>query len=593
MKDLISQEDVVNVANLHKYRLEIAAKALMKILGLDEINKIYHQAGEKSGIEFIEEVFNALEIQIHVPEKDLANIPANGRFITVGNHPYGALDGLILIYLFCKSRPDFRVMANFLLKEIEPLSSLFFEVNPFEDLKEKSSLTGLKQALGHLQQDRPLGIFPAGEVSAYKTNALKVTDRVWNTGAIKFIMKAEAPVVPVYFSGNNSMLFHLLGIIKPKLRTAALPKEMLKKKGRTIHVRIGKPISLREQRNFPSADLFGRFLRAKTYALGSSLQVKKFYLPKIKFKGIENPVTPEEIIPPVSTELLEKEINALPEENKMVSQMEFDVFIAYSTDIPNVLNEIGRLREETFRSVGEGTNLAIDVDEYDLYYHHLILWDREAKKVAGGYRIGKGNDIISKYGVSGFYTQSLFKMGRKFRPILEKTIELGRSYVTQEYQNKRLPLFLLWKGIMAFLLRNEEYQYILGPVSISNEYSKVSKKLMVAFVKAHYYDHELAKWIKPTKPFNDTIKDSELKALLDSVGSDLKDLDRLIGDIEPINASVPVLLKKYINQNAKIIGFNVDPKFNNALDGLMILNLHDLPEDSIENLKDDINKSMS
>ena len=594
MKDLISEKDIIDAANLHKYRMEIAAKALMKIFKLDKLNELYHQIEDKRGEEFLEAAFKELEISIEVSESDLNNIPQTGKFIALSNHPFGALDGLILLYIIGKKRPDFKVLANFLLKEVEPIADLFIAVNPFEDIKERSSIAGLKEAINHLKNEEAgLGIFPAGEVSSYQTNSRKITDREWNLSAIKFIKKQEAPILPVFFSGHNSLFFQLLGIVNPKLRTAILPNEMLKKKGSKIKVRIGKPITVREQNTFESEELYGRFLRAKSYALGSSLEVKKFYLPKLGLRERFEKTEVKDIIPTVDPNLLQQEIDALGPNSIVAKQMEFDVYIAYSTNIPNLLNEIGRLREITFRAVGEGTNNPIDVDEYDLYYHHLILWDREAKKVAGGYRIGKGNDIISKFGVDGFYTQSLFRMSRKFRPVLEKTIELGRSYVVQEYQGKRLPLFLLWKGIMHFLVSNEDYRYIIGPVSISNSYSKVSKQLMVAFIKEHYYNQEMADLIKPTKPFKDNIKQAELKELLTGMGNDIKSLDKLIGDIEPFNTTTPVLLKKYINQNAKIIGFNVDPKFNNALDGLMILDLEDMPEESIQNLKDDINKSIS
>lgn len=590
MKELISEADIVNAVNLHKYRMEIAAKALMKIFGLDKLNDLYRQLGDKSGIEFIEAAFAELDIEIEVSDTDLANIPKQGKFITVANHPYGALDGLILLYIIGKARPDFKVLANFLLKEIEPISDFFIAVNPFENIEDRSSISGLKQALQHLRDESCMGIFPAGEVSSYQTHSRKITDREWNSSAVKFIRKQQIPILPIYFSGHNSLFFHLLGVVNPKLRTAVLPKEMFKKKGQKIKVRIGKPISPRDQQGFENDADYGRYLRAKTYALGSSLEVKKFYLPKFKIRPKKGSSEIEEIIPPVSKELLVQEIAALGEKNRVAAQMEFEVYIAYANQIPNALNEIGRLRETTFRAVGEGTNLAMDVDEYDLYYHQLILWDKEAQEIAGGYRIGKGNDILSKFGIGGFYTHSLFKMGRNFKPILEQTIELGRSYVVQEYQGKRLPLFLLWKGIMHFLVSNEAYRYILGPVSISNEYSDVTKQLMVSFIKEHYYDHELAKQIKPCKPFKVNLKQDELKELLQSAGNDLKSLDKIIADVDPQLPTAPILLKKYINQNAKIIGFNVDPLFNNALDGLMILDLHDLPESSIENLKEDLAK---
>ncbi len=310
--------------------------------------------------------------------------------------------------------------------------------------------------------------------------------------------------------------------------------------------------------------------------------MKQFYLPRRSEK-----VQP--IVPAVSTETLAAEIENLDKLGLKVSaQQEFDVYIAYSTEIPNLLTEIGRLREVTFRQVGEGTNNAIDLDEFDLYYHHLFLWDREKQCVVGAYRIGKGNDILNKFGRNGFYTNTLFRYKKGMDQVLSQSLELGRSWVREEYQLKRLPLFLLWKGIMHFLFVNREYRYLLGPVSISNSYSKTSQTLIVEFIKRYYYNHELASMVKPKKPFNGKIKDQDIMSLLDNMSNDLKHLDRIIADIEPFQFSIPVLLKKYIDQNARILGFNVDPAFNNSLDGLIMLDLINLKEESVQTFGSDI-----
>ena len=327
----------------------------------------------------------------------------------------------------------------------------------------------------------------------------------------------------------------------------------------------------------------GRYLRAKTYALGSPLEIKSFF--KGRLKALKQP---QGIIPEVSQELLMNDISALKESGKLLhTQKEFELYLAGPREIPHLLQEIGRLREITFRAVGEGTNRSIDLDEFDLYYHHLFLWDKEANTLVGAYRLGKGGDIMNLYGMRGFYIRSLFRISSQMEGILEASMELGRSFVRQEYQRKMLPLFLLWKGILYVLLKNQEYRYLIGPVSISNHYSKLSKGLMIAFIKRNFYRADLAQYVKPKKQFKPNFKKVDTTALLEKSGSDIKALDEFVKDIEPEKYNLPVLLKKYMKQNAKIIGFNVDPKFGMALDGLMILDLKDLPESTLTDLKKD------
>lgn len=268
-----------------------------------------------------------------------------------------------------------------------------------------------------------------------------------------------------------------------------------------------------------------------------------------------------------------------------MEQGDFAVYIAHSSQIKDVLNEIGRLREITFREVGEGSNQSMDTDEYDLYYRHMFIWDKVNNQIAGAYRIGRGDEVMNEHGRKGFYTHSLFKYKDEFVPILRQTVELGRSFVSKAYQTKPLPLFLLWRGILHFLLQNDQYRYIIGPVTISNSYSGISKWLIIEFIKRNYYNKELAQYVDPRTEFEVKNRDRDEK-LLDAINfTDLKALDKLISEIEPSENKVPVLLKKYLKQNAKIIAFNIDPKFNDALDGLMILDMNDLPQGTIDKLR--------
>jgi len=584
---LVDPKDLLKASeNLNWFGGESFAKLLMYILRLNKLNDLYSANCGKEGLEFIDALLDDLGIKFEFNEEELKRIPKEGPFITISNHPFGGIDGLILIKLMCMVRPEFRAMANFLLKKIEPIKDYFLGVNPFEERKGVASSTGgIKEGLRHLSDGFPLGIFPAGEVSSYQSHTNNIADKKWQPSILKFIKKAEVPVVPIYFQGSNSLIFHLLGMIHPSLRTVKLPSELLNKKNKVVRIRIGNPISVKDQKGFTDINQYGRFLRAKTYMLGTPIEVKRFY----QFKRKEKVAKVEDVIAPVNPDIIQSEVEGLTHEYLLFKSGKFAVYCAPSAQLPNVLTEIGRLREITFREVGEGTNLGIDVDEYDLYYHQLFIWDEELKNIAGAYRVGKGNEILSDYGLKGFYLQSLFRMSEKFQPILHESLELGRSFIVKEYQKKPMPLFLLWKGILCFLLKNPQFRYLIGPVSISNKYSDLSKDLIIKFIMRNYFNYDLGQYIKSRKKFKVKIKDLDVDILLEMAKNDINKLDKLIGDFEITNDKLPVLLKKYISLNARIVGFNIDPNFNDCLDGLIVVDLFDVPIKVIESLSKEFN----
>ncbi len=561
------------------------AKFLMVLLRLNKVNQLYSKIADKKGVDFLNSALDVLQVRYEINPEELKRIPKTGPFITVSNHPYGGIDGIISIKLIAELRPDYKNIGNFLLQRIPQLQEFIISVDPFDGKNNRlASIGGIKTALNHLSAGNPLGIFPAGEVSTYYDNDEQgAVDRQWQSSMIKFIKKAEVPVVPIYFQGTNSRLFHLLGLIHPMLRTAKLPSEVLNKKNKVIKIRIGSPISVQEQKEYSDIERFGRFLRLKTYALGTSIEVNSFF--KYKFKQAEKV---EQIISAIPQETVVQEANRLIDKYLLFKSKNFCVVCAPSVEMPNIMTELGRLREETFRGVGEGTNRSIDIDEFDLYYWQLFIWDEEEKKIVGAYRVGKGKEILDRYGVKGFYINSLFRIDDKFSCTLEQSIELGRSFIVKDYQRKPLPLFLLWKGILYFLIKNPEYRYLIGPVSISNRFSSYSKGLIISFMKSNYYDQEFAKYIKPRNMFRVQVNKEDYDIIFNNC-SDMGRLDSIIKDIEPEEFRMPVLLKKYVKLNGKIISFNVDPKFNDALDGLLILDLFQVPIDTITSLSKEIN----
>ncbi|WP_289060709.1 lysophospholipid acyltransferase family protein [uncultured Zobellia sp.] len=580
---LVTAKEVAKATKLDKYGVfgTFSAWILLKVTMISNMNRRYDKMSHLEGSEFLDAVLEEYEIDYEIPEEDLKRLPKEGPFITVSNHPLGGIDGIVLLKLMLGNRSDYKVMANFLLQRFKPLAQYIFPVNPFEDRKEaKSSISGFKNAMLHLKEGHPVGIFPAGEVSTRKEGKIAI-DKPWEETAIKLIRKAEVPVVPIYFHAKNSKLFYRLAKISGVFRTAKLPSEVFSQRNRPIKVRIGQPISVATQKEQETLEEYSELLRRKTYILANAYE-KERLIDQIP-TSLKLPKQPRKIAQPVRGEVIEAEIEKLVEnDRRMVQSKNYEVFLAPADEIPFTLQEIGRQREITFREIGEGTNNSIDIDEFDAYYHHMFLWDNEAKVIAGAYRMGLGSEIFAKYGIDGFYLQDLFRFEPELFGMMSKSIEMGRAYIVKEYQLKPMPLFLLWKGIVHTTLRHPEHKYLIGGVSISNQFSNFSKSLMIEFMKSNYWDPYVAQYVRPKKEFKVKLKDADKEFVFDETQADLNKFDKLIDEVEPGNLRLPVLIKKYIKQNAKVVAFNVDPLFNNAIDGLMYIKIADLPESTVK-----------
>ena len=440
-----------------------------------------------------------------------------------------------------------------------------------------------------MSDGKPLGIFPAGEVSTYKDGKLMV-DKPWEEGAIKVIRKAQVPVVPIYFHAKNSQLFYLLSKISGTFRTALLPSEVFSQKHRIIKVRVGKPISVNEQNEHTTIEDYSEFLRKKTYMLANPFEKGTKLLTA---SNLKLPKSPKTIVTAASQDKMIAEVDAARKNDcRLLQSKNYEVFFTEVNQIPNIHNKRRRVREVTFREVGEGTNESIDLDQFDQYYHHMFLWDDEAKKIAGAYRMGLGSKIYPKYGIDGFYLNDLFGFEPELYDMMSKSIEMGRAFIIKEYQQKPMPLFLLWKGIIHTTLRYPEHKFLLGGVSISNQFSDFSKPLMIEFMKSNYYDPYIAQYIHPKKEYKVKLKDADKDFIFDEAESDLNKFDKIIDELEPGSLRLPVLIKKYIKQNAKVVAFNVDPLFNNAVDGLMYIRIADIPESTMKPVMEEFQKEL-
>ena len=569
------------------------ARIVMWFLRLHKINSIYDRCVANSDeAHFTSSLLYQFRANYHISPLELKRIPTKGPVVLVSNHALGGLDGIMLIHLLQEVRPDFKLMANFILERVTRLKKWFIGVNPFDDnLTSKSSIGGFRQVLRHLENDGLFAVFPAGEVASKLKKQVPI-DPTWNAATMRLIQRAKVPVVPVYFHARNSPLFYRLAKIHPLLRTARLPAELLTQRHRSIDIRIGKPIAVKDQDNHQSIEDYSSFVRRKLYML-SNIFERKSILKRVPraLNRKNNSVMP--IAPAVPPSLLEPEIIALKNSGKsLLVSKDYELFLTSSELIPNILTEIGRQREITFRAVGEGTNKPLDLDHYDNDYLHLFLWDHKARTLVGSYRLGLGKQLMNAHGISGFYLSELFKFEAEIMYMFNNSIELGRAFVSQTYQQRPMPLFLLWKGIIHATLRYPEYDYLMGSVSISNQFSKFTKSLMIEFMRSHYYDPYLAQYITPKKEFKVKLDDADKEFVFDETSADLNKFDKLIDEVEPGALRLPVLIKKYIKQNARVASFNVDPLFNNAIDGLMYIKIKDIPSSTVKPVLEEFQASL-
>ena len=580
---LVTAKEIAKAMNLSRYGYvgTFIGWLLMKVTRISSINSFYDKIAHLDCEAYADAILKHYEIDYEIPEEDFKRLPKDGAYITISNHPLGGIDGILLMKLMLPQREHYKIMANFLLQRMEPLAPYVLPVNPFENHKDaKSSLAGFKNALVHVRNGQPLGIFPAGEVSTHKEGKLLV-DKPWEAAVLKLIRKAEVPVVPIYFHAKNSKLFYRLAKWNPIFRTALIPAQVLSQRNRPVKIRIGKPISVKAQKEQGNLEEYSDLLRKKTYILSNAYE-KERLIDQIP-ATLKIPKPPKKIAGAMRKEVMQGEIEKLREKNcRLLQSKNYEVFLAKEKDMPFILKEIGRQRELTFRAIGEGTNNAIDLDVFDSYYHHLFLWDSDHKCIVGAYRMGMGSEIFPEHGIDGFYLQDLFRVEPELYGMMQNSIEMGRAYIVKEYQQKPMPLFLLWKGIVHTTLRHPEHKYLIGGVSISNQFSNFSKSLMIEFMKSNYWDPYVAQYIRPKKEFKVKLNDADKEFVFDETQADLNKFDRLIDEVEPGSLRLPVLIKKYIKQNAKVVAFNVDPLFNNSVDGLMYIKIADLPESTVK-----------
>lgn len=515
---------------------------------------------------WFDSVAQALRLQEDVDLPAEFEFPKQGPLIIVANHPFGVIDPVMLARWAAQFRPELKVMTNSLMLAMKELEGHVIPVNPFGgDTAAKKNLAPMKEAIRLLRGGGTLVIFPAGEVAAYKPGR-GVDEPAWSNHVGSLVRRTQATVLPVYFPGSNSMLFHTAGLIHPRLRTSLLLREFCNRAGTEVTMRVGHPIPYSRLKKFEDDESLTRYLRIHTFVLhqrgqepGAKLTVTGENVPAATPSGN------------LQTRLTEEIDQIRARGGRLVAQGNLSVYQAYSHEIPTLLPEIGRLREITFREVGEGTGQEIDIDKYDRYYEHLILWDEEKEQVAGAYRIGRADVILREYGPKGLYTNTLFRFEKPFLANLECAVEMGRSFIIKAYQRHLASLPLLWKGIAHWIARNPHYKKLFGPVSISKDYSSLSRKMIVEFLQDNRMHPHLSSFVKARNPFRYLRSRKMMREFISADLENVDDCSALISSLETDGKGIPTLLKHYLRLNATLLSFNVDKDFSSVVDGLIMV----------------------
>ncbi|MFY9073691.1 lysophospholipid acyltransferase family protein [Malaciobacter mytili] len=529
-----------------------------KIVHEEHINDFLIKNSHLKGFEFVDAVLDYFDFDYTVSSNDLQNIPTSGKVVIIANHPLGGLDALCLLKLIGSIRQDVKIVANDFLVGFEALKTLMIPIDNFKNRQSKNDIKAVYEALNN---DEAIIIFPAGEVS--RASAKGIKDPIWNKGFLNFAVNSNAPILPIFIDGKNSKIFYTISVINKTFSTLLLSHEMFKKKSKNINIKIGELIS---NEHIKPKGIDKKYLinlyKKHLYSLKKTK--KSFFITQ---KAIAHPQNRKDLI----AELKKSELIGETKDGKKIYLYD------YSED-SIVLKELGRLRELSFRKVGEGINKKRDTDKYDIYYRHIILWDENDLEIVGSYRIGDGDFINKNIGVKGFYSNTLFKYHNGFSEYLRNSIELGRSFVQPKYWGTRA-LDYLWYGIGAYLKRNPHIKYMFGPVSISASFPKIAKDMLI-FYYSHYYlnDNNFVE-ARLAYQYSSNIQDIKELFVLNDKKNDFKILKSSLNNM---GVAVPTLFKQYSEVceegGVEFFAFNIDPNFSDCVDGFILVHIDKLKD---------------
>ena len=553
LKKIIETKQKNLFKNVPQPIVSLIVRFLQRLMHIKEINEILARGKDKKGFEFIEEVFEYLDFSFLLSGKDRRKIPAEGRLVIVSNHPLGALDGLALLRAIGEVRPDVKIVVNDVLSKIENLGDLFLPYDIFTLKAQKQNIKDIEKAM---TEERAVIFFPSAEVSRFGPQG--VVDGKWHKGAVHFARKMEAPILPVYVKGRNSIMFYAISLLHKAFSMFMLPREIFLKRSRNITIRVGDPIPANNvKKDIVNTKTMANLLKDHVYRIGRGR------------KGIFK--TEKTVIHPVCKALLKKELSKATLLSETADGRK--TYAVKYEEGKNVIREIARLRELTFRKVQEGTGDKMDMDHYDRFYTHIVLWDDNALEIMGSYRLVVYEDIWEKSDKQSIYTETLFDYTNDFDAYMRNSVELGRSFIQYKYW-KSQALDMLWKGIGLYLNSRPQARYLFGSVSISHAYPEEAIDLIVYYYNKWYRSEAQLAMAKNRYTISPE-KEENLSTLLN--GNDFEEDYRILkGLLKNYGYAVPVLFRQYSMLvqfgGMKMVDFCVDRSFN-TVDGLILIDI--------------------
>ncbi len=559
----IEKREIVKIVNKTLLTNDFSFNIISNILGWKKANKFYDRVKSLTAKQFLAAYKRNSRIKHIIPNNQLERIPATESLLIIANHPTGIPDGLLILDQVLKVRQDVKIVANELTYKVDPIKPFTIPVDPYENAEAKAQNSSQIRTILHwLDEGHCIILFPAGDVADYDFKKKETSEQFWHPTAKKIILKHKGAILPWAIAGKNSALFYQLGKIHPAFKSALYPREGLKKRRRPIYSFIGKPCRI----NGNEALL--NDLETKVKLMSISLVNKT----KNRFK-LAKKTTLVNIAEKRNTQQIESEILML--NSPLITKGNYQVFLTTYNESPELILEIGRLREVTFRSVNEGSGKERDLDKYDEQFAHLILWDDENKEIVGAYRLGDGTKLHKEKNYHSIMYDYYHK-NNEIEKVLNQSLILGRAFVREEYQQKAFPLFLLWQGITKYIQSSNEIKFVLGQTSLPNSYHPFTKALITGFILKNHSNKDLLKHFNAYFPYKKEPNKLVSDWLSNPANLDFKRLDRIVECVEPDGNKLPILFRRYIEQNAVCIGINIDPDFQNSIDILMLTKVDDI-----------------
>ncbi len=509
-------------------------------------------------VHFAHETLNTLDVSLRPQGENLDTLKEAGPALIFANHPFGGIEGVILAAICGSLRPDFKLLANVMLTRIPELAPMIIPVD-VSGKAQRENIQSVRAAVRHVENGGALGMFPSGVVAHWDMRTRKVVEPLWQSLSGRLVRQAQVKAIPLFFKGQNSFLFHALGCVHPMLRTLMLPRELWRRRHSTIEYVVGKPVDAGLLASFANDAARTAHMRVRCEQLGKTAE------------DLSQKIWPVPVAQPCPEETLRQEAQKFLQRETLASEGRYAVFSMVGEESPLLVQEIGRLREETFRLVGEGSGRERDTDNFDAAYTHLVLWDVEKESLAGAYRVRCFFPHEAEQSEEKLYLASLFAIKKDFYTTCQRSMELGRAFVKLEYQRDYVPLMLLWKGIGRMIVRHK-LRTLFGPCSMGLGYTEASAYVLRQTLQENHWDTHLSAFAHGKR----SPRDFSSPNVPNVQGMDYKTCNRVVKDLEG-GKGLPILFKHYLQLGGRIAAFHEDNDFG-TLDALLVVDLAYTPE---------------